>query len=406
MSGSLVSRLALLGALYVVQGLPFGIQATALPVLLRREGISLEAIGFASLLAAPWMAKILWAPLVDARWSPRVGRRRTWILPCQLALVIALLVASQLDPSRSLDVLLGLLFAMNALTATMDVAVDGLAVELLAPDELGPGNAAQVVGFKLGMIATGGVLLASVSSIGWPGLFLAAAGVVALVLVAVLVWQEPPSTSDLAPTRVRDVARVLAGEVRRPGAIWVLIFIATYKLGEAAADVMWKPFLVDAGYDEARIGLWVGTYGMIASLAGSVLGGMVARRIPILAAVTLTASLRAAPLAAQYVLAVTGPNDQGVIAVTITEHLFGGALTTAMFAFMMSQVDRRIGGTHFTALAAVEVAGKSPSLLSGVLAARLGYAAVFGIAALLSVLFLVTLIPMRRALARTGQPLP
>lgn len=357
---SLASRLAMLGALYLVQGLPFGIQATVLPVLLRREGTSLELIGFASALAAPWMAKILWAPIVDARSSPRLGRRRTWILPCQLGLTIALVAASGPDPSRSLAALLALLFVMNLLTATMDVAVDGLAVELLAPHELGPGNAAQVVGFKLGMIATGGLLLAAVARIGYEGLFLAAAGIVAVVLVATLAWREPESTEAGVPTRAREVVRVLARVARRPGVIWVLLFIATYKLGESAADTMWKPFLVDEGYDEAQIGLWVGTYGMIASLVGSIAGGFVARRMAVLSAVALTAALRALPLAGQCLLALAGASDAGVLAVTLSEHFFGGALTTAMFAFMMSQVDRRIGGTHFTALAAVEVLGKSP----------------------------------------------
>jgi MFS family permease len=391
----------MLGALYVVQGLPFGIQATVLPVLLRREGTSLELIGFASALAAPWMGKILWAPFVDARWSPRLGRRRSWILPCQLGLTIALVAASRIDPARELAALLALLFVMNLLTATMDIAVDGLAVELLAPHELGPGNAAQVVGFKLGMITTGGLLLASVSRIGWEGLFLLAAGVVAVVLAATLAWREPESAESSTPTRVREVARVLALVARRPGVIWVLLFIATYKLGESAADTMWKPFLVDAGYDDAQIGLWVGTYGMVASLVGSIAGGLVARRVPLLGAVALTASLRALPLAGQCLLAITGATDEGVIAVTLSEHFFGGALTTTMFAFMMSQVDRRIGGTHFTALAAVEVLGKSPaSLLSGVLARQLGYAGVFGVASALSLLFLAALLPMRAAMRR------
>lgn len=118
-----------------------------------------------------------------------------------------------------------------------------------------------------------------------------------------------------------------------------------------------------------------------------------------LGAVALLATLRALPIAGQAVLALAaGPSEEGVIAVTLSEHFFGGALTTAMFAFMMAEVDRRIGGTHFTALAAVEATGKAPAgFLSGVIARQLGYAGVFAFAAIVSVAFLGWIVPMRRA---------
>ena len=117
----------------------------------------------------------------------------------------------------------------------------------------------------------------------------------------------------------------------------------------------------------------------------------------------LTAALRALPVAGQWALAAFGPTAAGVIAVTTAEHFFGGALTTAMFAFMMSRVDRRIGATHYTALATVEVLGKAPAgILSGVLARAVGYHGVFAIATLLSVAFLGLLFPVRRAISAPG----
>jgi MFS family permease len=415
-AAKLSTRLAVLGTLYLVQGLPFGFQATALPVLLRRQGSSLEAIGLAGALSLPWMLKLLWAPWVDTRYAARLGRRRSWILPCQLGLALSALAAAALDPSRSLEALMALVLAMNVFAATMDVAVDGLAVELLAPSELGPGNAAQVVGFKLGMVTTGGLLLASVSTIGWAGLFVAVAAITGAVLLVTLLWRESGSRARGArkqpgeaareeaesPRResVPQVLRALWASVRAPGAVWALSFIGTYKIGEAAADAMFKPFLVDAGYDEAAIGLWVGTYGMAASLCGSLAGGFAARRMSALGAVGLASALRIGPMLGQWALAVYGADEARVLAVTLAEHFFGGALTTSMFAFMMSQVDRRIGGTHYTALATVEVLGKSPaSLLSGVIARHLDYAGTFAAAAALSSLFLGLLAPLRRSFA-------
>ena len=86
-------KLALLGALYLSQGLPYGFFTQALPALLRQLGRSLPEIGAASLLALPWALKFLWAPLVDRYWSARLGRRRSWILPLQ-ALTAAFMAAN------------------------------------------------------------------------------------------------------------------------------------------------------------------------------------------------------------------------------------------------------------------------------------------------------------------------
>lgn len=406
MRRSLAGRLAVLGALYLVQGLPYGIQTGALQLILRRQGVSLSEIGFAGALFLPWLLKLIPAPFVDAYFIPALGRRRTWILPLQLGMVGCALVAATSDIEQNLSLLYVVLLLMNVCAALMDVAVDGLAVDLLGEHELGPGNAAQVVGYKLGSVLTGGLLVwLSAQLGGWSALFWSIVGIVGVVFLITLWFREPDVANDAEAVGLVDVARVLAKTVSRPGMRWVLLFIATYKLGESLADAMFKPFLVDHGYTDAQIGLWVGTWGKVASVLGSLAGGLLAARIPIVRAVGITAALRALPIVAQWALAVVGPTDETVIAVTCTEHFFGGAITTAMFAFMMSRVDRRIGGTHFTAFATVEVLGKMPAgLLSGVIAEQLGYAGTFGAGAVLSLVFLFLLVPLHRTSAPATLP--
>jgi MFS transporter, PAT family, beta-lactamase induction signal transducer AmpG len=91
----------------------------------------------------------------------------------------------------------------------------------------------------------------------------------------------------------------------------------------------------------------------------------------------------------------------GVIAVTCVEHLFGGAITTVLFALMMGHTDREIGGTHYTLLASLEVWGKLPfAAVSGIIAQHLGYRPLFAIATLLCLAFTVLvglLLPRLRA---------
>ena len=149
------------------------------------------------------------------------------------------------------------------------------------------------------------------------------------------------------------------------GAGWLILFIGTYKLGESMADTMFKPFLVDAGYREAQIGLWVGTWDALSRspvrwAEACSRGGM-----PLLRAVgwCAVAALRALPVAGEWWLTQVDPTPHRILAVTCFEHLFGGALTTAMFAYMMSRVDRQIGATHYTVLAAVRSLGQAPGRL-------------------------------------------
>jgi hypothetical protein len=91
------------------------------------------------------------------------------------------------------------------------------------------------------------------------------------------------------------------------------------------------------------------------------------------------------------------PTPAAVVAVTCVETFTGGALTTVVFAMMMARVDRTIGASHYTALAAVEVAGKLPGPpVAGAIAAALGYPALFAIAAATTAALLVLILPLRK----------
>ena len=403
-------KLAILWTLYFVQGLPFGFQATALPVYLRAAGLSLAGVGFATALSLPWSLKFLFAPLVDRYGGHRLGRRRAWILPLQLGLLGCCAVAAFVPPERGLMPILVLVFGMNLFAATMDVAVDGLAVDVLERDELGQGNVAQVVGYKVGMLTGGGLLVWASGRIGWEGLFLAMTALIAICFVVTLLWREEaiPRASDRPPhvhTRLADVLALLKRGVAAGGG-WLLLFIGTYKLGETMADVMFKPFLVDHGFGREQIGLWVGTWGMLLSILGSVAGGLLASRMPLLRAVGIAAGLRVLAVGAEWWLSLVDVTPARVLAVTCVEHFFAGLLTTAMFAYMMSRVDRRIGATHYTLFATVEVWGKLPAAaLSGVVAQATGYAALFGISTVLSAAFLWLLVPLARQKRAAAEPL-
>jgi MFS transporter, PAT family, beta-lactamase induction signal transducer AmpG len=400
-------RLAVLSALYLAQGLPFGFQSFALPIFLRRQGVSLTAIGFLGALSLPWLLKPIWAPLVD-----RFGRtRRAWIVPLMAILAATCAAAALPDPSTrvGLAMLLGLVFTMNLVAATQDIAVDGLAIDLLGPKELGGGNTAQVVGYKFGILVGGQLFVFLGVMLRWPVLFVGMAGLVLVALAATFFVEERPRHARGENTRIADVVTELGRALVLPGSGALIAFIATYKIGESLAEIIWKPWIVDVGFSDDFIGGAFGVTGIVTSIVGSLAGGWLATRYRPERAVWVPAAGRILPLLGQAMLAARGASAGSVLVVTTVglEHLFGGALTTVVFALMMSRVDKKIGATHYTALAAIEVLGKYPGgFVAGPIAQHAGYSTAFLIAAALTAVQLVTVPALRAGAPSRPGPSP
>ena len=385
-------RIVLLFSLYLSQGLPFGYQATALPVYLREHGLSLTLIGFSTVLAAPWFLKVFWAPVLDTYWNSKIGRRRSWIIPLQTLLFVSITAASFTSTMGIIPLVINIFF-MNLLAATQDISVDGLAVDILGEHELGYGNAAQVVGYKAGMIISGGLLVWLTGFLQWHTLFIIMALISLLPLVLVLFYNETDSTFEKAKrVSLKEVLGILTVSFNRKSFRWLIFFIAFYKFGEIMIDVMFKPFLIDSGIKASDIGLWVGTYGMAASIAGSAVGGFIAAKLPVYRSLLAACILRLFPLVYVTTLTFITPDPHHVITATLLEHFFGGLLTTTVFAFMMFNTDRSIGATFYTLLAAIEVIGKTPGgLFSGFLTQAAGYSVCFitGTVISLAVIFIL-----------------
>jgi PAT family beta-lactamase induction signal transducer AmpG len=387
--------LGLLATLYLAQGLPYGFLTQAVPVLLRQEGASLTAISGARLLLAPWLLKVLWAPVVDRWWSARMGRRRSWIVPLQL-LSVALFLGLAAVP---VDDVIGLLLAVTLVTAfiaaTQDIATDGLAVSLLPPGARGLGNGLQVAGYRLGMVLGGGGVLLVLASAGWAASWLAMAGLLALSSVPVLLWREP---ADTAPPSVTGPPwAAVRAAVAAPGAWRWLALLVAYKLGEQAGGSVVKPLLVDLGMDLASIG-WLGGADSAVSLLGALVGGVASSRIGRRRALVGFGLVQAALVGAWACPAWTG-SASAAVAVTLVDGFVGSMATATLFAAMMDRCamsDEALAdaGTAYTVQASVVlVAGFVGGGLAGPVADALagpgdgdGYARFFLGAAVLTAL--------------------
>ncbi|MBK6684191.1 MAG: MFS transporter [Deltaproteobacteria bacterium] len=378
-------KLGLLGALYFSQGLPYGFFTQALPALLRKEGASLPAIGASSLLALPWALKFLWAPLVDRWYWPRWGRRRSWILPLQWAAVLTLcLLGIFVRADQLLAMMIGVL-VLNLLAASQDIATDGLALDLLEPEERGLANGLQVAGYRAGMIIGGGLLLVLYERLGTAGTFFGMAALLALATLPISFTREP----EIPP---EPTAKPQAPEVhffRRPQVLPVLALVVIYKTGEAFASGMLRPFLTDLGLSLEDLGWMLGTVGFVSGLLGALTGGHLSQRLGRRRALIGLGVVQAVAVAGYGGLAVApgGPGPVALYVACAFEHFASGMATAALFTCMMDWSRKEVSATDYTVQAsAVVIATGLAATFSGASAGALGYPLHFALATFLALL--------------------
>lgn len=374
--------LVLLSALYFAQGLPYGFFTQALPVVLRESNFSLVEISTTGILFAPWGLKFLWAPYVD-----HYGTRRQWLLSLQLTSAAVALGLACLDLSSSLRWLFVGIAVVNLVSATQDIATDGLAVGLLGPRERGLGNGIQVGAYRIGMIVGGGALLWLFAFAGWRSLFVAMA--VLLLVTVIPVWWLPQTStrgsSETARTRPVTLATGWWKRLRRPGMLAFILLLGGFKFGDSMGSSMVGPFMSDSGLSLEQIALVKGVLSSVGALAGAAAGGWLCfrhgrRQALLIGGVTQTASL------ALYVLAALGVGGFGlIVSASLAEHILGGAATVAVFALMMDASDPDHAGSDYTLLACVVVTVQGlAGFAAGAVGDLLGYPALFGTSLVLS----------------------
>lgn len=381
----ILGKLAVLTALYFAQGLPFGFFALAVPVLLRRSGTPLHLVGLSSLLPLPWGLKFLWAPSVERHYSERIGRRKSWILPMQ-ALNAATLIALAFVPHSSQTPLLVAFVVVSAISATQDIATDGLAIDLLDERERAGANGIQVGAYRAGMIAGGGGILWVSSALGLREAFLLMAAIVALSSVPVFFLREPAHERPApSPSALGSAFAPILSFLRREDAIRIVALAALYKLGESVAAGMMKPFFVDSGFSDAEIAFSRGLVGGASAICGAVIAGITINRLGRRWSLALFGGLQVVPIGLYALVAATRPDHGLFTAMVVIEQAVFAAATTALFTRMMDLCRDDHRASDYTALACVVVAASGIGMaMSGFVAHRLGYVGLFVIAAVVA----------------------
>ncbi len=377
-------------------GLPLALTFGTLSYWLAELGVPLTAIGLFGLVRFSYSLKFLWSPLIDRMPIPfltaRLGRRRSWALAIQALLLVAIVVLGATDPRVDPAATALAAVVVAFLSASQDIVLDAYRIELLRPEEQGAGAAATQWGYRFGMLASGAGALYAANYGGWHFAYSAMAGLMLIGMATVWLTPEPeagppePLSGESRGARVgawlrRAVAAPFADLYRRNGArqlAVIVVFIVLYKFGDALAGSMANPLYVALGFTKVEVATIAKIYGVLATLAGVALGGILVLRIGIFRALLLCGALQAVSNL-MYAAQVWAGHDVGMLAVTIGgENLTGGMASAAFVAYLSGLCHRDFTATQYALLSSLATFGLNVLAASGGwLAQHLGWSPFF-----------------------------
>ncbi len=354
-------RVASLLVLGFASGLPLALTSGTLQAWATVEGVPLQEIGFLTLVGTAYTIKFLWAPFVDRFAPPVLGRRRGWMLVTQLLLAVTIMAMGTLSPSSTLMALAVLALFVAFLSATQDIAFDAYCTDVLRKDERGAGAAVRVMGYRLAMIASGGLALIMADQwIGWGNTYMVMGGVMVLCALATLLAPEPEHVARPPRTLREAVNEPLREFFMRRGAMEVLLLIVLYKLGDAFAGALSTTFLIrGAGFTPTEVGTVNKVLGLAATIIGALAGGALMSRWGLYRSLMAFGLLQAVSNLAYWLIAVS-PKNLWLMATGVgIENLCGGLGTASFVGLLMALCHQRFSATQFALLSALSAVGRT-----------------------------------------------
>jgi PAT family beta-lactamase induction signal transducer AmpG len=406
-------RMLLLG---FAAGLPLLLVLGTLSFRLREAGIDRSTIGYLSWVGLAYGFKWVWAPLVDRMPIPflthRLGRRRSWLLLAQALVMLGLAGMALSDPAQTLGPVVWCALLVAVGSATQDIALDAFRIESADPTQQAALAASYQTGYRLAMIWAGaGVLWVAAWVQGenvvgylhaaWQTAYLVMALSMSVGMITVIMSQEP-SPAELPPAR--NVKEWLQGALIDPFADFIqrykwqaaliLSLIAVYRISDVVMGIMANPFYVDMGYTKAEVATVTKVYGVLMTLLGAFVGGVMALRWGVMRILMLGALLSALSNLLFAWLAGHGHDVRALIAVVSADNLASGIASAAFIAYLSSLTNIKYSATQYALLSSMMLLlPKFIAGFSGDFVNAHGYADFFNATALLGmpVLILVAL---------------
>lgn len=422
-------------------GLPLLLVLGTLSFRLREAGIDRTTIGYLSWVGLAYGFKWVWAPLVDRLPLPPLttllGRRRGWLLLAQCMVIAGLIGMALNDPRLGLTPLIWCALLVAFGSATQDIALDAFRIESAEARKQAALAAAYQTGYRLAMIWAGAGVLwvaawaevtpvhsAAAAAYGavtaavtyqngaWKTAYLVMAASMAVGVVTVLLSPEPlpralPKPKNAAEWLRSVLIEPFADFIRRYKwqAVLILSLIAIYRISDVVMGIMANPFYVDMGFTKDEVATVSKIYGVIMTLAGAFVGGVLSMRLGVMRVLMLGAVLSAGSNLLFAWLATRGHDLTALIAVVSADNLAGGIASAAFIAYLSSLTNISYSATQYALFSSLMLLlPKFIAGYSGAFVDAYGYSTFFTSTAVLGLPVLVLVALASRLTTTTSPP--
>jgi PAT family beta-lactamase induction signal transducer AmpG len=393
-------------SLYAAQGLPWGLFTTAFPAWFAAQGVPAAEIGtFIAIAALPWSFKLVVGPLMDRFTYLDMGRRRPWVIGAQVGILAGTCVlAFAPGPDTNLMLLAGIGFFINSFCALQDVAVDGMAIDVLPENERARANAFMYGGQVAGISAAsaGGTWL--LSSLGLAAAALLIGFSVFVIMLVPLLFRERGGEKLLPWTDGRASPAAMSHQAQSFGTIFgeliralllpmSILLVACEFLNRASAGLYGaiSPVVTvqQLGWADTDYAGWQASAGLLAAVFGIVVSPWIDRRGAGIALIVAT-GIKFAMFAAVALFTGLWQYDLFFSGFIVLFNLTSQVITVAIIALFMNICARKVAATQFAVyMASANLALAAGSAMVAPLDAWLDYPGMYYIAAGMNALFLL-----------------
>lgn len=381
-SGSLVLersrplRFFTLFILYVGQGMPIGLFWFAIPAWMAVNGASAAEVGsVAALTALPWSLKLVNGFIMDRYTFLPMGRRRVWILGAQLVMIAGLVVAAVLNPAATdVAILGGIGFVVNMATTFQDVAVDGLAVDIMTEDERARGSGMMFGGQSIGIAVATAITGFVIEDFGAPAAYLCVAAIIFALCVYIACFKERDGERNLPWSAGEAHERNLGVQLDS----WWPLLKATFASLLTVKSLLWVTVLFgtgilyggmtgatpliganSVGWDVSTISSHTAISGLVAGILAMTLGGWLGDRFGAKRIGILWIGLTIALMATMYLLTAQWGNVALFLIFVYGWTALNTLRTVALLPISMRLCNAKVAATQFTIYMAVSNFGIS-----------------------------------------------
>ena len=344
-------------------GLPLMLTASSLLLWYKDNDIQTKDIGLLTLIAIPYTFKFLWSPILDKITIKGLGRRRGWILITQISLIVLIALMSRFSPTKSPLIIASIGFLICFTSATQDIAINAYQAEVLDESERALGNAVYILGYRIGMLITGSLILIIVDKLGnnWNLGWLLILPFFMIAPLYTLFFVKDSSYNYTPKTFTEAFTLPFSEFFTRRGfstAIIILVIIIVYKLADAIAFSLNSVFFLDLGFSKTTIAISYKFTALISTILGLTFGGLVAKKFGIFKSFFYFSLIMAFANLTYVLLAILGKNYTLMVTSVAIEYFCGAMGTTILVAMILSLVNVKFSATQFAILSSIDSLGR------------------------------------------------